>query len=114
MSQTQMETVENTQYPETLEHILTYDRGGKTHVSDTVFDFFIDLVTRSVAIFSEKNLHQYKENALSIAYSSIKGNVSLQKKFQNLLVKCNEESGCSSEQLEINNLDGDHIFNYGE
>ena len=67
MSQTQMETVENTQYPETPEHILTYDRGGKTHVSDTVFDFFIDLATCSVAICSEKNLHQYKENALSIA-----------------------------------------------
>ena len=104
MSQTQQETVENTEHPQTLDHILTYDRGAKTHVSDAVFDFFIDLASFSVVTFSEKNLHQYKENALSMAYSSVKGNASLQRKFQDLVIKCKKRSGFSSEQPEVNNV----------
>lgn len=104
MSQTQQETVENTEHPQTLDHILTYDRGAKTHVSDAVFDFFIDLASFSVVTFSEKNLHQYKENALSMAYSSVKGNASLQRKFQDLVIKCKKRSGFSSEQPELNNV----------
>lgn len=53
ISQNQEETVENTNHPETLEHILTYDKGAKTHISDAVCHFFIDLASHSVVTFSE-------------------------------------------------------------
>jgi hypothetical protein len=33
--------LDTSKYPETLEHITLYDKGGKTYVTDAVFEFFI-------------------------------------------------------------------------
>lgn len=109
MTQNQEETVANTKYPETLEHILNYDRGAKTHISDVVFEFFIDLGSGSTAIFSENNLHRYKENALSVAYSTVKNNLVLQRKFQDLIIKCSQVNAQTIDDCDITTFDGDCV-----
>jgi len=76
MTQRQEETIENTEYPETVEPILNYDKGA----SDAVFEFFIEIGSCAVVPFFERNLHEYKGNALRAAYSEVNGNSSLQNK----------------------------------
>ena len=109
MTQNQEETVANTKYPETLEHMLNYDRGAKTHIGDVVFEFFIDLASCSTVIFSENNLHRYKEKALSVAYSTVKSNIALQRKFQDLIIKCSQVDTQTIDDSDITTVDGECV-----
>ena len=79
------DALHTSKYPETLEHITLYDEGGKTYVTDETFDFFIKVTSLASELFSEKNIHAYKQNVLLVAYSHLLNNAALKENFCSLV-----------------------------
>jgi hypothetical protein len=101
------EVLDKSKYPETLEHITLYDRGGKTYVPDNVFDFFIEVSSLATQHFSEKNFHVYKQDAILVAHCKMQKNVSLQESFQSLVNAAITDKGADrSSSLDVDdNID---------
>ena len=78
------DVLEKSNYPESLEHIALYDKGGKTYVPDVVFEFFMNVSSVASELLSNKNIHAFKQDALSVVYTKIKSNVELQESFLRL------------------------------
>ena len=85
MKDTRGNVLSSTKYPDSLHHITMDDRGGKTNIIDCVFEFFQQLSAMAFQLFSDKNFQEHKQNVLSIAYSMMKSNASLQSSFQILM-----------------------------
>ena len=80
---TKINVLDGSKYPEMLEHAILYDKGGKTYVTDAVFEFFLQLSLLASTLLSNRNIHAFKKNVLSNAYTQI---LKQKKSFQ-LLIK---------------------------
>ena len=80
-----IDELKKSKYPDTLEHAILYDNGGKTYVPDAVFELFLELSSLTSTVLSQRNIHAFKNNVLSIAYTQILNNVELKKSFQILI-----------------------------
>ena len=95
-----IDVLKKSKYPDTLEHAILYDKGGKTYVPDAVFEFFLVLSSLASTVLSQRNIHVFKNNVLSVAYTQILNNVELQKSFQILIqnkVSNNETNSANNE-----------------
>ena len=85
LKNSKQQVLETSKCPETLEHITLYDKGGKTYVTDAVFDFFIKVSAIASEQLSEKNIHAFKQNTLSVAYDHLSNSVTLKESFRDLV-----------------------------
>ena len=92
------DVLEKSNYPESLEHIALYDKGGKTYVPDVVFEFFMNVSSVASELLSNKNIHAFKQDALSVVYTKIKSNVELQESFLRLTNNDVEGKSCDGNQ----------------
>lgn len=68
------EALQRTEYPETLSHVEFHNRGGLAHVSDEVFQFFVQLEQCCKAKFKVEIIQKYQKDGLKFARDFVKGN----------------------------------------
>lgn len=80
------EIVRSTSSPETLNHLEFHNRGGLTHIPDSVFLFFATIEKSCQEHFQTSLIGKYQRDGLKLARKKVKESSSVNLAWGNLLV----------------------------
>lgn len=99
--------LEESRHQDTLENISIYDKGGKTYITDDLFEFFVATGSLCTNLYSDENYHQHKDRVLQYAWNALLQDKELKDLFQSMYNGLLTTTTCTSSTSEQVDSDPD-------